>query len=317
MSQKSYSLNRGYGWFLVPGIVVFLLLIVGPFLVNIGVSFTRWTGVGAPKWIDIANYAKAFGDSTFWASFRNNLYLILGMTIVPTLIGLILAVVLYDYIGKRFGQGVASILRAGFYLPQILPIVVAAIVWRWIFQPDWGVVNQVLTGIGIQPHNWLGDANTALLSVLFMLIWFQIGYPLVIFMAGLQRVDPDLYEAASIDGASWMQRVRYITMPMLRPEIYVVMLTTTIFALKTFGPIFAMTKGGPGSATMVASYFSYKNFFENSNVGYGSAIATLLTLVVIVITVVYLRVQTETRTSGDTLTWLPTRSLCRGRTTRS
>ncbi len=293
MSKKSYSLNSGYGIFLLPGIIVFLVLIVAPFLINIGVSFTKWTGVGNPKWNDIANYVKAFGDATFWASFRNNLYLILGMTIIPTLIGLILSVVLFDYIGKKYGHTVSSIFRAGFYLPQILPVVVAAIVFRWILQPDWGVVNQVLTSLGIPPHNWLGDPQTALLSVLFMLIWFQIGYPLVIFMAGLQRVDPELYEAASIDGATWFQRIFHITVPMIRPEIYVVVLTTTIFALKTFAPVYSMTKGGPGVATMVASYFSYKNFFENSNVGYGSTIATLLTIVVMVVTVVYLRLQTQ------------------------
>lgn len=293
MKKKSYSPNSGYGLFLVPGILVFLVLIVAPFLVNIGVSFTKWTGIGAPKWIALANYTKAFSDTIFWSSFRNNVYLILGMTILPTLIGLILAVVLFDYVAKRFGQGIASIFRAAFYLPQILPVVVAAIVWRWILQPDWGVVNQVLKTLGIAPVNWLGDPQTALLSVLFMLIWFQIGYPLVIFMAGLQRVDPELYEASAIDGATWMQRIVYITVPLLRPELYVVVLTTTIFALKTFGPVFAMTKGGPGNATMVASYFSYKNFFENSNVGYGSTIATLLTIVVIVVTVVSIRVQTR------------------------
>ncbi len=293
MSKKSYSLYRGYEIFLAPGIIIFLVLIVAPFLINIGVSFTRWTGIGDPKWNGIANYTKAFADATFWASFRNNLYLIFGVTIVPTLIGLILAVVLFDYIGKRYGHTVSSIFRAGFYLPQILPVVVAAIVFRWILQPDWGVINQVLTGIGLQPHNWLGDPNTALLSVLFMMIWFQIGYPLVIFMAGLQRVDPELYEAASIDGATWLQRIRSITVPMIRPEIYVVVLTTIIFALKTFAPVYSMTKGGPGTSTMVASYFSYKNFFESSNVGYGSTIATLLTVVVIVVTVVYLRVQTQ------------------------
>ena len=293
MTKKSYSLNSGYGMFLVPGILVFLVLIVAPFMVNIGVSFTKWTGVGDPKWNGLANYSKAFADATFWASFRNNLYLIVGMTIVPTLIGLLLAVILFDYVGKKYGNAVSSIFRAGFYLPQILPIVVAAIVFRWILQPDWGVVNEVLKSLGIEPHNWLGDPGTALLSVLFMLIWFQIGYPLVIFMAGLQRVDPELYEAASIDGATWFQRIFHITVPLIRPEIYVVILTTIIFALKTFAPVFSMTKGGPGVATMVASYFSYKNFFENSNVGYGSTIATLLTIVVMAVTVVYLRAQTQ------------------------
>ena len=293
MKQKSYSLYRGYGIFLIPGILLFIVMIVIPFAVNIGASFTKWTGVGTPKWNALANYTKAFGNSIFWASFRNNVVLIIGMTTIPTIIGLVLGVFLFDYVTKHYGQTVASFFRAGFYIPQIIPVVVAAIVWRWILQPDWGVVNQFLGVFGIDGHNWLGDPGTALLSVLMMLIWFQIGYPLVIFMAGLQRVDPELYEAASIDGATWRQRVQHITVPMIRPEIYVVVLTTTIFALKTFGPVFAMTHGGPGNATMVASYFSYKNFFENSNVGYGSTIANLLTIVVILITVVYVRVQAQ------------------------
>ena len=114
----------------------------------------------------------------------------------------------------------------------------------------------------ILAHNWLGDPNTALLSVIAMMIWFQIGYPLVIFMAALQRVDPELYEAASIDGASWFQKFFFITIPLIRPEIYVVILTTTIFSLKTFGQIFAMTQGGPGTSTMVASYFHIRISFR-------------------------------------------------------
>lgn len=125
------------------------------------------------------------------------------------------------------------------------------------------------------------------------MVWFQLGYPLVIFMAGLQRIDPELYEASSLDGASWFQRFRHITIPLLRPEIYVVVLTTTIAALKVFAPIYAMTRGGPGTATMVASYFSYKYFFESANVGYGATMATVLTLLVIVITIVYIRIQRQ------------------------
>jgi raffinose/stachyose/melibiose transport system permease protein len=295
MAQKTSSIDKGYWIFLLPGIALFVFLIVVPFFVNIGVSFTRWTGVGTPEWIGFTNYTRAFADRNFWASFSNNISVVLGMTIIPTLVGLFLATILFDLIAKRFGQFVASIFRAGFYLPQIIPVVVAAIVWRWILQPDWGVFNTVLTQIGL-PHltrNWLGDAATALPSVIVTLIWFQIGYPLVIFMAGLQRIDPELYEAAQIDGATWMQRFWRITIPLLRPEIYVVVLTTTIHALKTFGPVYAMTRGGPGNATIVASYFAYKNFFENANVGYGAAVSTVLTVIIIVITVIYIRVQTQ------------------------
>lgn len=295
MAHKSYSPYKGYVVFLIPGIIVFLLLIVFPFLANIGVSFTRWTGVGTPTWIGLANYQKAISDSTFWTSFRNNLYLIVAMTIIPTIIGLFLAVMLFDYIANRFGTGIASFFRAGFYLPQVIPVVVAAMAWRWILQPNWGALNWLLNSVGFSSltRNWLGDAATAMPSVMGMMVWFQIGYPLVIFMAALQRIDPELYEAAAIDGATWLQRFSYITIYLIRPEIYVVVLTTTIHALKIFGPIFAMTKGGPGTATYVASYFSYKNFFENSKVGYGATMATVLTFIVILLTIVYIRVQTQ------------------------
>ncbi|WP_254716446.1 carbohydrate ABC transporter permease [Actinomadura sp. WMMB 499] len=159
--------------------------------------------------------------------------------------------------------------------------------------PDDGAVNALLeaVGLGSLAHNWLGDPSTALWSVLAVMVWTQIGFPLVIFMSGLQRVDPSLYEAAEIDGASWARRFWHVTVPQIRPEIFVVLLWTTIAALKAFPQIFVLTKGGPGGATNVPSYYSYVNFFEKQDVGYGSAIATVLTLVIIALTVVFLRAQ--------------------------
>lgn len=301
MVNKLSSPFKGYTVFLVPGILMFLIFIVLPFLANVGISFTRWSGVGAPAWVALANYERALGDATFWASFKNNLYLIVAMTILPTLIGLFLAAFLFDYIAVKFGNRVASFFRAGFYFPQIIPVVIAAIVWRWILQPDWGALNWLLDAVGLSAltHNWLGDASTAMFAVMGVMVWFQIGYPLVIFMAGLQRIDPELYEAASLDGATWFGRFYHITIPLLRPEIYVVVLTTMIHALKTFGPIYAMTRGGPGNATMVASYFSYKNFFEISNVGYGATMATVLTGLIIVITIIYINIQRRMEQQGS------------------
>lgn len=291
----SYKRTRGYIGFLIPGVLAFLIIVIVPFAANIGISFTKWRGVGTPEWIGIDNYERAFDDTTFWASFQNNLQLVVAMTVIPTVLGLLLAVFLYDNITHHFGPRVASFFRAGFYIPQIMPMVVAAIVWRWIYQPDWGILNWMLNSVGLDQfsHNWLGQKDTALRAIMGMMIWFQLGYPLVIFMSALQRVDPQLYEAASIDGATWMQKVTRITVPLIRPEIYVVILTTAIHAMKTFAPVYSMTKGGPGKATVVASYFSYKNFFERPNVGYGATIATLLTGVIILLSVVFISVQTR------------------------
>jgi raffinose/stachyose/melibiose transport system permease protein len=295
MAQKQYSPYRGYLVFLIPGFILFLALIIFPFVANFAISFTRWTGVRTPIWIGLANYQKALGDKIFWISFKNNLYLILTMVTIPTGIGLFIAAFLFDYIEKKFGTAVVSFFRAGFYIPQIIPVVIAGVIWRWVLQPDWGVLNWALKSVGLDfmAHNWLGDSNTALLSVIAMMTWFQIGYPLVIFMAALQRVDPELYEAASIDGATWFQRFFFISIQLIRPEIYVVVLTTTIFSLKVFGQIFAMTQGGPGTSTMVASYFSYQNFFQKANVGYGATMSTVLTVIIMLLTVLWVRVQTR------------------------
>ncbi|MCS7222171.1 MAG: sugar ABC transporter permease [Anaerolineae bacterium] len=295
MTHKGSSLYRGYALFLLPGVLAFLVLILFPFLANIGLSFTKWSGVGKPVWIGLANYERAISDSSFWASFKNNLLLIVAMTIIPTIVGLFLAAFLFDYIADKFGQGVASIFRAGFYLPQIIPLVVAGIVWRWIYQPQWGALNGLLRFLGLDSlaRPWLGDHSTAMYAVMGMMVWFQIGYPLVIFMAALQRIDPELYEAAALDGASWLQKFFRITIHLIRPEIAVVVLTTAIHALKIFAPIYSMTRGGPGKATIVASYFSYQNFFERSNVGYGATIATILTLIIVLLTIGFILAQTR------------------------
>ena len=299
--KKSYSLNSGYGIFLIPGVIGFLVIIVIPFLINVYLSFTRWSGVGSPIWIGLANFQKAINDSAFWDSFKNNLGLLFVITTIPTIIGLLLAIILFDYIANKFGRGVANFFRAGFYLPQILPVAVAGIVWGWILQPDWGAFNSLLKaiGLGAAAHDWLGDKSTALLSVMAIMVWFQIGYPLVILMSAVQRVDPEITEAAAIDGASGLQRLWYITIPYIRPEIYVVVLTSMIYAFKLFGPIFVLTRGGPGTSTIVASYFSYKNFFENANVGYGATMSTVLTIVIMLITIVYIRLQTRQEAQGS------------------
>jgi raffinose/stachyose/melibiose transport system permease protein len=290
-----------YWLFLVPGGVLFALVIGVPLIANIYLSMTKWSGVGDPRWIGFDNYTKLFHDDVFWMSFRNTLAMIVAMVVVPTLLGLLLAAVLFDLIGRRFHPRTATALRAAFYLPQVLPVVVAGIVWSWILQPD-GALNAALRAIGLDSlaHDWLGDPRTALPTVMVMMIWVQIGYPVVVFMAALQRVDPELYEAAELDGAGWFRRFRAITIPQIRPETFVVSLTCTIAAMKVFGPIFALTRGGPDNATNVPSYFSYYNFFKKLNVGYGSAISTVLTLLIIVVSVIFIRVQnaSEKRDEG-------------------
>ncbi|PJI93407.1 carbohydrate ABC transporter permease [Luteimicrobium subarcticum] len=274
-----------YWLYLSPGLIAFALIIAVPFVMNIWYSLHKWRGGKTEmRWVGLENYQDLMHDDQFWQSFQNSVYMIVAMVIVPTVIGLVLASVLFDYIGKHFSGRVASFLRATYYLPQILPVAVAGILWNWILNAQTGALNEILKTLGVSnPPDWLGNPSTALPSVMVVLIWIQIGYPTVIFMSALQRVDPELYEAAELDGANWWRRFRAITLPQIKPETFVITLTCTIAALKVFGPIYVLTRGGPEGSTLVPSYYSYLNFFDKSKVGYGAAIATVLTVIIIVI----------------------------------
>jgi raffinose/stachyose/melibiose transport system permease protein len=284
--------TAGYWLYLFPGFVLLLVIVVIPLVFNLYLTFTKWRGVGEPEFIGVENWLTLFTDDDFWTSFVNSVWMIVAMVVLPTIVGLLVAAVLFDVVGRKFGGKVGSFLRATYYLPQILPIAVAGIVIGWIFRPGTtGAMNQFLGVFGIAPVDWLGQMPSALLVLMAVLVWVQIGYPVVIFMAALQRVDPELYEAAELDGANWYQRFTAITLSIIRPEVFVVTLTCTIAALKVFGPVFVITQGGPAGATLVPAYYAYTEFFTKRNVGYGATIATVLTILVVIVSIIFIRVQ--------------------------
>lgn len=296
MAMSSLKRREAAGWwlYLLPGLAGFLLVVGLPFAMNIAISFTKWRGIGLPRYIGLTNYTRLMTDGTFWLALEHTLAFVLAMAVIPTVISLVLAAVLFDYVSRVFGPGLASFFRAGFYLPQILPISAAGILWGWILNPH-GVLNLVLGGLGMVglQGNWLGDPRLAIYALMVMIVWLQIGYSLVVFMSGLGRVDPALYEAAELDGANGAQRFRYITLPMLRPEIFVVALTTTVAALKVFAPIFVLTNGGPNFSTIVPSYLSYHSFFATVQVGYGAAIATVQTVITVLLAMAFFWAQSR------------------------
>jgi len=286
------ALDGGYWVFMLPGLVAFLIVIAVPFAATVCISFTRWNGVQTPTWVGWDNYAGLLSDPYFLASFENTLILILAMVVIPTILGLLLAGLLFAFVAPRFGPRVASLFRAGFYLPQVMPVAVAGVVWGWILQPD-GALNTLLQGIGLGglANDWLGDPSLALFSVMGTLVWVQVGFPLVIFFTALQRMDPSLSEAAAIDGATGWQTFRKVTVHQIRPEIFVVVLMTTIATFKVFGWIFVLTRGGPGTSTYIPSWYTYLSFFEKSQIGYGSAIATVMTVIVLGVAAVFMNFQ--------------------------
>jgi raffinose/stachyose/melibiose transport system permease protein len=291
--------QNGYWLYLIPGICGFVAIILIPFVMNLAISFTTWKGIGIPKFAGLRNYERLLTDDAFWSSLVNTLAFVISMAVIPTALGVFLAAVLFDYISSRFSAGLASFFRAGFYLPQILPISAAGILWGWMLNP-FGIVNAILDGIGLHglTQNWLGNPQLALWSLMVVMVWLQLGYCLVVFMSGLARVDPSLQEAAELDGAAWLQRFWTITVPLLKPEIFVVGLTTTIAALKVFAPVFVLTSGGPDNATMVPSYLSYHQFFATNRVGYGAAITTTQVLMTVIIGIIFIRIQAQ-KTEGD------------------
>lgn len=286
--------TAAYWPYLLPGLVLLVVIVLVPLVWNVYLTFTKWRGVREPEFIGLDNWAKLLTDADFWTSFGNSVWMVLAMVVVPTIVGLIVAALLFDVIGRKFGGKLGSFLRATYYLPQILPVAVAGIVIGWIVRPGGeGALNQILALVGIGPVDWLGQMPSALIVLMVVLVWVQIGYPVVVFMAALQRVDPELYEAAELDGANWLQRFTAITMSIIRPEIFVVTLTCTIAALKVFGPVYVITGGGPAGATLVPAYYAYQEFFTKRNVGYGATIATVLTIVVVIVSVIFIRVQSS------------------------
>ena len=288
----------GYWLYFIPGAILVGVVIFYPIIRNLRLSFFHWRGGRAEEsFAGFDNWVALFHDSAFLQSFMNIFLVIVAMVIIPTLVGLVVAAALFDVIGRRFGGKLSSFLRATYYLPQILPIAVAGVMFSWILKPNGdGVLNQFLsfiTGDEVTV-NWLGGQySTAIVSTMVLMVWIQIGYPVVIFMAALQRVEPELYEASELDGASWFQRFRAITLPMIRPEVFVVGLTTTIAALKVFAPVFILTRGGPSKSTYVPSFYAYQEFISGTDKGYAAAIASSITIVVFIVAVVFIKAQTR------------------------
>lgn len=283
----------GYWLYLLPMAIGFLVIIAAPLLMNAWISLHSWQGgASSMNFIGLDNYAELLVDPLFWRSFQNSLFMIVAIVVVPTLLGLVLASVLFNLVAPRVGPRVAAFLRGSYYLPQILPIAVAGFMWSWILDSDGGALNSALSAIGIAtPPDWLGDPDYAIYGIMLMLVWLQLGYPVVIFMAALGRVDPSVYEAADVDGASWWAQFSRITIPELKPEIFIVTLTALVGALKVFAPILILTGGGPEGSTVVPSYYAYRNFFELSRVGYGAALSNVMALLILAIAAVMLIVQ--------------------------
>ena len=271
------------GWrnflYVLPAVLVYAVFLLLPLLASLGISFTEWDGTSLPVFSGVSNYLRMFSDPVFWIALGNNAILMLFYTLLPISIGLLLCSFLYD----TRNNSERSVLRILFFLPYIMPMAVLGVVWRWLYNPAFGPIDQLLRAIGLPQlaMSWLGDFTWALPAVGLVATWYFFGFCLVLFMAGLQRMDPSLLEAADLDGSSRRQKFMRITLPGLRPEVRIALLLTVIASLKAFDLVYVMTLGGPGTSTMVTNIFMYKQGFDLHYFGYASSVAVFSMLIVL------------------------------------
>jgi multiple sugar transport system permease protein len=272
------------GWLMVsPWIIGFLLFTVGPMIASIAISFTRWDLLRPPSFIGLDNYVQMIsGDPKVALSMKVTTVYAFVSVPLSVAVGLLLALLLNEKIKLQ------SLARTIFYLPSVVSGVAVALLWRWIFAADFGLINSFLAMIGLQGPSWLSDTRTALPALIIMSLW-GVGGGMIIYLAGLQNVPTELYEAAELDGASSPQRFWTITVPMISPVIFFQSLMGLIGALQTFTQAYIMTDGGPKNATLFYLLYLYRNAFQYFNMGYASALAWLLFVYIMVITLLMLR----------------------------
>jgi multiple sugar transport system permease protein len=273
-----------YGWlFASPWIIGFLLFTAGPMLASFYLGFTEYSIANPPKWVGLANYEKAlFGkDAQFWPSLGRT-FLYAGMIVPLGLAGSMLIAVLLNQKLRA-----VALFRTLFFLPSLVPIVASAVLWQWLYQPDFGAINGLLAMVGIKGPLWLSDSRSALPSLMVMALWGTIGgSTMIIFLAGLQGVPQELHEAAEIDGASSPQRFFTITLPLLTPTIFFNLVIGVIAALKVFEAALVATKGGPNFATWFFIVHLYQTAFQNIEMGYASALAGVFFVIVVALTII-------------------------------
>lgn len=279
------------GWsFALPFVVIFLVFLAGPIVASLVLSFTDFglADVTDPLRVDLIgleNYVQLVGDAKFLqAAFNTAYFVVLG---VP----LTLAAGLLAAVGLN--QGVIrfkALFRVGYYLPVVTSIVAIAVVWRYLLHPDLGLINMALAAIRIDGPNWLADPVLAMPSIIGMAVWRNLGFVMVIFLAGLQTISAELYEAASIDGAGRWARFTRITVPLLRPTILFAAVITSIGYLQLFEEPFVMTGGGPLDKTLSITMYMYEQGFSFFHLGYAAAVGYVLFVAIVLLTIVYFRV---------------------------
>ncbi|NPV79438.1 MAG: sugar ABC transporter permease [Firmicutes bacterium] len=269
--------------FVSPWIIGFVLFTLYPILSSLYYSFTEYNIMRAPVWVGLANFAELFThDELFWTSLYNTVY----YTVFSVPLGLIASVAIALLLNMKVGG--MAFYRTVYYLPSIVPAVAVAVLWRWLLNPQYGLINGLLMKLHLPPIGWIADPKWAKPALILMGLW-TIGGSIVIYLAGLQDIPNHLYEAAEIDGATSWHKTIHITLPLLSPTIFFNLVMGLIWSFQYFTEAFVMTRGGPANSTLFYSLYLYNNAFVYFKMGYASAMAWLLFLLVLLVTALTFR----------------------------
>lgn len=281
--MKQERTDRSAYLFLLPATIIYLSVIVVPVFYSLYISMNKWNGIGEMTFVGLDNYANLFGnDPIFRKALANNLIWIVLTIFVTMTVALIFAVIL----NKRF-RG-RTFFRGFFYFPCVIAPIAVSIIWRWIYNPNVGFINQFFAAIGSEySQSWISDPKVSLYAIFAAALWQAIGQPMILFLAGLQTVPVDVLEAATIDGASNARRFFSITCIMMKETFVIVIANLITAAMKVFDVVQGLTGGGPNNATQMLSTYMYSQTFQYSNVGTGTAIACVMVLMMMVVIIPY------------------------------
>ena len=257
-----------------PYLVSVTLFFVVPFILAVPVSLTNWSIIGRPSFVGLDNYIRLFKDSSVLQALWNTVRYVLMQVPSLMVIGLGLALLLNTRLKGR------TLARVVVVMPYVVNVVVMGIIWRWMFDPNFGIINHYLRRLGLSGSWWLADTSTAMLSIVIANWWWSAGFNTVVYLAGLQGIPRELYEAAAVDGATGWVAFRHVTLPCLRPVTFYVLLMDTITSFQLFGEPFVMTQGGPLGTTTTLTYKIYNSAFVELKLGYASAISVLFLAVI-------------------------------------
>lgn len=270
--------------FMAPYLLLFVVFLLLPAAVGVYASFTKWGIVGQPKWVGLKNYNKLFNSELFLDSLGNTLYFVILAAVPLIVLGFSLALLVHQNLRGR------NIARAIVFLPHVVSVAAVGIIFQWILERSSGLLNYYLGELGVrEPINWLGEPESAMPAIAITTIWWTVNGNMIIYLAGLQDIPADLYEAARIDGAGRWQEVRYVTIPMLMPVNAFVIPLTVIACWRVFGQVFVMTRGGPQGATFTIAQFIYETAFTDFSMGLASAAGVILMVITLGFTVIQLR----------------------------